>query len=130
MVDNGGSTPLNKLPIDESSSDSSLNSSCVTNSGGKDVTENIQPQLEVTSSQISSNSPFGKGLGKKPFDFQKISEIYDKENNVINLIPGIGLFIDLLKIFFLFILLKIKKKESKLMMICMQCLIFRFSSSS
>jgi hypothetical protein len=101
MVDNGGSAPPNKILLDESSSDSSSNSSNDTNSGGKDTTKNIPLPSSIPSSQTSPKLIFGKGLGKKPFDFQKISEIYDKENNVINLIPGIGLLIDLLKIFFI-----------------------------
>jgi hypothetical protein len=95
MVDNGGSVPPNKIRIDESNVNSSSNVNTVLICGGKDDDKNES----VTSSQISSNSPFGKGLGKKPIDFQKISEMYDKQNNVINLIPGIGLFVDLLKIF-------------------------------
>jgi hypothetical protein len=100
MVDNGGSVPPNKIPLDESNNDSSSNANSVEKIGGNEEDKNIQLRQEVTSSQISSSSVFGKGLGKKPFDFEKISEMYDKKNNVINLVPGAGLFVDLLKIFF------------------------------
>jgi hypothetical protein len=91
MVDNGGSVPPTKNTLDESSSDSSSNINSVQNNGGKDVSKNEPVQTEVASSQISTNSVFGKGLGKQPFDFEKIAQIYDKQNNVIDLVPGAGL---------------------------------------
>jgi hypothetical protein len=102
MVDNGGSAPPNKIPLNESNVNSSSNVNSVPICGGKDDDKNVPVQPADSSPQISSSSPFGKGLGKKPIDFQKISEIYDKQNNVINLIPGIGLFVDLLKIFLIY----------------------------
>jgi hypothetical protein len=126
MVDEGGSAPPTKLCIDESNNDSSLNVDHVENIGGKNEGKNIQPQLSINSSQISSPSPFGKGLGKKPFNFEKMAEIYDKENNVIDLVPGAGLF-DLLKIFLIyFYLSKIKKKELLSTMNIILYQIFRF----
>jgi hypothetical protein len=88
MVDEGGSVPPTKIQIDESSSDSSLNNVNVENTGGENDLENLSTQI----SQSSTNSPFGKGLGKGPFDFEKISQIYDKKNNVIDLVPGAGLY--------------------------------------
>jgi hypothetical protein len=91
-VDNGGSVPPTKIPIDESLSDSSLNVNSDSNSGGKDEDKNEPLQSQVTSSQISSSSVFGKGLGKQPFDFDKISQMYDKKNNVIDLVPGAALY--------------------------------------
>jgi hypothetical protein len=91
-VDNGGSVPPTKIPFYESSSDSSSNNNSVQNTGGKDVSKNEPVQTEVAS-QISTNSVFGKGLGKQPFDFEKIAQIYDKQNNVIDLVPGAGLIL-------------------------------------
>jgi hypothetical protein len=126
MVDEGGSVPPIKKLVDESSSDSSSNIGGKEESGGKGDSKNESLQSEIPSSQISSNSPFGKGLGKGPFDFEKMSQIYDKRNNVIDLVPGAGLFIDLLKIFFNLFLTKIKKKESSSMTNIIRCLIFRF----
>jgi hypothetical protein len=92
MVDNGGSSPPIKIPLDESSSDSSSIINSVTEKGGKDEYKNESFQSVVTSTQTSTNSVFGKGLGKQPFDFEKIAAQYDKDNNVINLIPGAGFF--------------------------------------
>jgi hypothetical protein len=102
MVDEGGSAPPITNSIDESNNDSSSNLNSAEKIGGNS-------QTQISSQISSSNSVYGKGLGKKPFDFEKMAEMYDKQNNVIDLIPGVGLFIDLLKIFFLFI--EIKKKE-------------------
>jgi hypothetical protein len=61
-------------------------------SGGKDEIQNNIEQPGENNIQISSISPFGKGLGKQPLDFEKIAQMYDEENNVINLVPGAGLF--------------------------------------
>jgi hypothetical protein len=102
MVDEGGSAPPTKIRIDESSSDSSSNINTEANSGGEDDSKNAPLLSQITSSQIPSSSPFGKGLGKGPFDFEKMSQIYDKQNNVIDLVPGAGLFVDLLKIFLIY----------------------------
>jgi hypothetical protein len=91
MVDEGGSVPPIINSIDKLDDNSSLNISNVKNSGGIDEVKNVPILSTDTSSQNSSSSPFGKGLGKKPYNFEKMAEIYDKDHNVINLVPGAGL---------------------------------------
>jgi hypothetical protein len=86
MVDEGGSVPQNKQSLDESSSDSSSFNGGKEESGGKQIFQN-------ESIQVVEISPYGKGLGKQPLDFEKIASQYDKDNNVIDLIPGVGFFL-------------------------------------
>jgi hypothetical protein len=99
MVDTGGQIVEQKESVKENVNNVNSNIGGNEEKGGQ---ENI---LENGILQVSDYSPFGKGLGKKPIDFEKLSEIYDKDNNVINLIPGAGLCIYFYLFIYLFIYL-------------------------